>query len=241
MLGFGKKKKKKSEEDAGGQVENASASDSATENLDQESESLESGKAKRKKRLPIKKLVFILLALVAIGASAFVVYYFYFSGKGSDEDKPVYKSIPLEHVTLPEEILQFSFEYLPDVYSAFKAFNSEIILMSAEIERIDAIGQQYPDQKKIADKEKKVWEKTKSVLEKAFLKIEKSVKETYVLYRVNKASGTEQIKVKYPEIADTAKAALKQAQEMTQSLKSENTVPDGFIKGNIYKLKKKFL
>ncbi len=101
--------------------------------------------------------------------------------------------------------------------------------------------QQYPDQIKITNKEKKVWEKAKKGLQKAFLKIEKPVKETYVLFRVNNKLGLSQIEAKRKELNELTLTALTTAQELTQKLEPIEKVPKGIIKGTIYKLKKKFL
>ena len=142
---------------------------------------------------------------------------------------------------MPEELLKFSFKYLPDVYSAMITYNNEITLLDAQIARIDTIGQQYPDQKKITDKEKKVWEKTKAKLEKTFIKIQNPVKEIYVLFRVNEEQGLAQIETRRTELAELANTALAPVQEMTQKLKIKEKVPEGLINGTLYKIKKKFL
>ncbi len=262
MLGFLKKiKKSKKEKDSSGSREPAAAdlekdpdkipgkkpdkktgkktADKASS--DTEASLAPAAPAKKKKKFSFKIVIIVLLVLVAVGASGFVVYTFYFSPKNSDEPKPVYKKIELKHVGLPEEILKFSFEYLPDLYQTLIVFNTEMDLIDTEISRIDSIAQQYPDQKKIADKEKKIWEKTRDKAEKSFLKIEKPVKETYVLFRVNKDQGLAQIKERQTELAQTASAALEPVQELTGKLKNHEEIPKGFFNSTLYKLKKKFL
>ena len=180
--------------------------------------------------------------LIAVAVSGFVVYKFWFSAKPDAEDvKPVYEEIELAHVDLPEEMVKFSFDHFPELYDALITFNREMELFEAEIARIDEIAARYPDQKKITDKEKKVWVKTKESLKKSFIKIEKPVKETYVLFRVNKEAGLLLIKEKNKELTEAAQTALIPAQEMTQKLKQMEKAPDGLIKGTVYKLKKKFL
>ncbi len=180
--------------------------------------------------------------LIAVAVSGFVVYKFWFSAKPDAEDvKPVYTKLELTHVDLPEEMVKFSFDHFPQLYEALITFNREMELFEAEIARIDEIAAQYPDQKKIADKEKKIWVKTKETLKKSFIKIEKPVKETYVLFRVNQETGLLSIREKNKELTAAAQAALIPAQEMTQKLKQVETAPDGLIQGTIYKLKKKFL
>lgn len=230
MFGFLKRKKKNT--------------DSVPEKTDQiEKENTEPTKASpaKKKRLPVKLIIIIILVLVAVSGSGFVVYKFWFSAKSDENAKPVYKPIELVHVSLPEEMLRFSFDHFPVLYVAFVDFNREITLINQEIDRIEQIAGQYPEQEKIAVKEKKVWEKARDSLKKAFLKIEKPVKETYVLFRVHKEMGLMQIQEKDKDLTEAAQSALAQSKLMTERLKAVETVPEGLIKGTIYKLKKKFL
>ncbi|MCK5163101.1 MAG: hypothetical protein KAQ72_05265 [Desulfobacula sp.] len=239
MLGFGKKKKKDKEE------AKASEKDLPKEQEKEESkdepDAQDTPEKKKKKRFSKKLMVIVLLVLIAVGASSFIVYTLYFTPKDPKAQKEKYEKIELGHINLPEEMLRFSFNHFPDLYIAMITFDEQMNLFNSEIARIEDIAQKYPDQKKIADKEKKAWEKAKNALQKAFLKIEKPVKETYVLFRVNKEQGLTQIEAKNKELTELAQGALAPAQELTQNLKSNNKVPKGLIKGNIYKLKKKFL
>lgn len=195
-----------------------------------------------KKKFSLKLIIIILLVLIAVGASGFVVYKFWFSApKEGEPVVVVYKKKELPHINLPEEMLEFSFYHFPELYTAFIDFNTEINLIEAEINRINDIAAAYPEQKKIADTQRKVWEKTRDTLKKAFLKIEKPVKETYVLFRVNSEQGLERINEKKQELTESAQSALASADEVTQKLKQIEPVPEGLIKGTIYKIKKKFL
>ncbi|MFH2058686.1 MAG: hypothetical protein ABIJ59_07285 [Pseudomonadota bacterium] len=209
----------------------------------QENELKKEPKVKKKKKISIKLILIIFLVLAAIGGAGFAAYTFFLAPKNSEAQAPVqkYKKIELKNLQLPEELLKFSFDYLPDVYSALVTYNNEVILLDAEIKRIDAIGLQYPEQKKIADKEKKIWEKTRAGLEKTFLKIQKPVKEIYVLFRVNKEQGLAQIETRHAELAQLANTALAPVQELTRKLKTEEQVPEGLINSTLYKIKKKFL
>jgi hypothetical protein len=234
MLGF-LKRKKKDQDDA---PEKKAPPKKENGDFPSEAEKV----APKKKRLPIKLIIIILVVLIAVGVSGFVVYKFWFSAppEGKTEER-VYKQIELTHVTLPEEMVRFSFDHFPPLYDAIVTYNAEMMLLEKEIDRIVKIGELYPEQKKIADKEKKAWEKTKETLKKSFIKIEKPVKETYVLFRVNEAQGRVRITEMQQELADAALSALAPAQEMTQKLKNAEQAPEGLIKGTIYKLKKKFL
>ena len=203
----------------------------------------EEKKPEKKKRKPIpKKLIFVVfLILVALGASSFVIYRLYFAPKDPESLKTQYRKLELKHINLPEEMIRFCFDHFPDLYAAILTCNAEITLMDKEIARIDAIAKQYPEQGKIAEKEKAVLEKAKINLQKGFLKIEKPVKEIYVLFRVNPEQAMIQINEKNKELTELAGAALAPAQELTQKIPSEEAPPQGLIKGTLYKLKKKFL
>ena len=198
---------------------------------------------KKKRKWFSKKMVFIIfLVLIAFGASSILVYTLHFAPKDPETLKASYHKLELKHISLPEEMIRFCFEQFPDLYAAIISCNNEIELMDKEIARIDEIAKKYPEQGKIAEKEKAVWEKAKINLQKSFLKIEKPVKETYVLFRVNKEQAMIGINEKNKELTELAGAALAPAQELTQKLTAEEEAPpEGLIQGSLYKLKKKFL
>ena len=81
----------------------------------------------------------------------------------------------------------------------------------------------------------------KSTLLKAFAKLEKPIKETYVLFQVDETQGLAQIKEKRQELTDMAKNALTTAQEQTKKINPNTPVPEGIFQGTLYKLNKKFL
>ncbi|WDP92834.1 MAG: hypothetical protein HUN04_25165 [Desulfobacter sp.] len=231
MLGFLKKKKKTDPEPSGEAA--------APEKTDGKEAASTPAPKKKKKGGGIKKWIFIVLVLAAFGGAGYFVYAKYFAAP--PPGTRIYRPVPMAHVQLPEEMMAFSFQHFPDLYDAMAVYNSEMDLFEAEIKRIEAVAAKYPDQKKIAEGQKKVWVKGKNTLSKAFTKLEKPVKEAYVLYQVNQARGREQIKAKSEELADSARDALKTAQELTAVLK-ENAPkpPEGWVGGTIYKIKKIF-
>ena len=138
-------------------------------------------------------------------------------------------------------MLVFCFTRMPELYDALVAFNGEMDLFEAEIARIDAVGTKYPDQKKIADGQKKVWVKGRDGLKKSFEKLEKPIKETYVLFQVNPAAGQEKIDQTKAQMTQAAKEALEKAGEQTTPLKEAMPkVPEGLVNGTIYKIKNLF-
>jgi len=241
MLGFGKKKKNK-KDSTKKELPKKEKKKSGKDKPDKgDSDSNNKGDKKTKKRIPVKIILITLMILSVVGVSGYFAYTWFTTSKDPASQEPVYTKIDLPHLALPEEMLKFSFTHFPDLYVAMITFNHQIDLFDNEISRIDAIAQKYPEQKKIAEKEKKSWEKAKKSLQKTFLKIEKPVKETYVLFQVNTELGLAQIKLKNKELTQLAQNALVPAQEVTRNLKATEEVPQGIIKGTYYKLKKKFL
>jgi len=235
MLGFLKKKKK---DDPKAPDATAETQDKTAQGADSEPPAPEAP-PKKKKGVSIKKLIFILMILGAVGGSGYFVYSRYFAAP--EPGTRIYTPVPLAHVKLPPEILAFSFEHFPDLYDALVAFNGEVTLFEDEISRIEAVGTQYPEQKKIAESQKKVWVKGKNTLLKIFTKLEKPIKETFVLYQVNKTRGQEQIQARTSDLTTTAQQALKAAREQTAELKERMSgPPEGMVHGTLYKIKKIF-
>jgi hypothetical protein len=242
MLGFGKKKKKDTAVSPDETVPEIQEKQTGQDESRTRNASVNTiPKKKKKPRRSKKWIVLVLLVLVVVGTALYFGYALYVASKNHDAEKAIYSPIEFRHLNLPEEMVRFSFKYLPDLYDTMISFNTVITQFDNELARIDAIAHQYPDQKKIADKEKKIWKKEKKALQKAFIKIEKPVKETYVLFRINKEQGLVQIDAKKKELTDLAHSALAPAQELIRNLKPIETVPQGLIKGTLYKLKKKFL
>lgn len=242
MFGLGKKKKKdnKSSKDLPEKKSSKKTGSKASDSPEDKDDS-KTTSPKKKKRFSKKLIFIILIVLIALGASGYVGYTMYFTSDDPLDPDAKYETMDLEHINLPMEMMEFTFKHFRELYLSMVAFDKEINLLNREIERIDAIAKKYPDQIKIADKEKKVWEKVKKTLEKTIIKIEKPIKKLYVLLSVNREQGIEQIEAKKSELNELAVTALKSANEKTLKLKTNDKAPQGFIKGNIYKLKKKFL
>ena len=113
--------------------------------------------------------------------------------------------------------------------------------MNKEINRINKVGETYPDQNKIAEKEKKDWIKAKEKVEKAFIKIEKGIKELYVLYNVNKEEGLKKIEEKNTELISQANEVLKTLDPYIEKIgANKEKEPQGFINKTMYKIKNIF-
>ena len=249
MFGFGKKNKNQ-EEAAQGQtlLEPGRKPDDpkADKQADPPISGEDAGSPPRKKtkkkfpKLSPKQLMVFLVLPALAAAAAWVGHAWFFTGTG--EKLPEYKNIPMPHVSLPEEMRRFCFEQMPDLYKAFVAYNDTVTLFDHEIARIAEIGENYPEQKKIADAEKKVWKRSKDRLLNAFSKIEDTVKQMYVLFQVNEEQGLAMIQEKNDDLVSTAQDALAPARDQAGRITHQpSQEPEGFIQGLFYKLKKKFL
>lgn len=236
---FGRKKKKEAEAEAP-EAEKKDKKSALKENEDQnDSSEAEAGKKKKKKFFTIKKLLFIFLALLSISIAGFVVYRIYFSAP-EEEVGIQYTEMELSYVAIPEEIVRFTFDFIPPLYELILVYNQQMMLLDQEIERIGSVGEQYPNQKKIAEKEQKIWIKEKEKLAKFYEKLEKRVEALYVSYRVNREAGIQQINEQQEELTKSLQDALTTPMELTQRLESieVEVIPEGFIGGNVYKVKK---
>jgi len=182
-------------------------------------------------------MIFILLVLLAVGVSAAVVYKIYFTKKS---DEKVYIKQDLQNIILAEEVIRFSYDFIPEVYNSMILFNNQIILLENEIKRLSALGEQFPDQIKISEKEMKSLEKEKTKLKQTYEKLEKRVESLYVSYRVNQETGIQQIEEQKKDIIESVNNALAPSLELTRRLTlPEEKIPDGFLKGTLYKIRKK--
>ncbi|MFH1152306.1 MAG: hypothetical protein V1793_00700 [Pseudomonadota bacterium] len=172
-----------------------------------------------------------------MAGSGLFVYFTYFMPK---DDGTVYVPRQMEHITLQDEILKFTFHVMPDVYAALVDINKEITLINQEIARINTVGSRYPDQAKIADKERKRWETTRDKTVKSLEKIEKQVEALFVAVTVNQDQGMEQVLESMTGLTQSAGETLSPAAELTQRLKTQEVVPEGLINRTLYTLKKKY-
>ncbi len=194
----------------------------------------------KKKRSVLKKVLILTIAAAILAGAGFLVFYFFFY----DTDTTlVYPDKKMPHVSLPDEMLRFCFANMPDVYESLTEYDKDIQAFDREIQRIVAVGQKYPDQMRITDREKKVWEKSRATLEKSFSGVQKKIRECYVLSQVNVQEGNRLVGEQKQELAKSAEAFLAQAREQLKTLDTgeKDSVPEGFFARQIYNVKKKFL
>lgn len=190
-----------------------------------------------------KKLIIVLFLLISVGIAGFVVYKIYFSKKADGPPPRVYVKRELPNVILAEEIIRFTYDFIPEFYESTVLFNDQILILANEIKRLTALGKQFPDQIKIAEKEIKVIEKESNKLKQTYEKLEKRVEALYVSYRVNQEAGFQQIEAQKVDISAGAKESLTPVLELTKRIQtmvqSETKPPEGFVKGTIYKVRQK--
>ena len=202
-----------------------------------EKSEVKSDTPKKKSFFTIKKLIIIPVVIILIAGLSFFVYKMFFSS--SDDELIVYKSITLKKIDLPEEMLKFSFDHINDLYFSFVTYDLRIHLLNIEINRINKIGESYPEQNKIAEKEKKDWIKAKEKVEKKFIKIQKEIRELYVLYKVNKKEGIQKIKEKNKDLLLQANEALETLEPYITIIETtKQKAPQGLINNTLHKIKK---
>ncbi|MBF0467944.1 MAG: hypothetical protein HQK61_03530, partial [Desulfamplus sp.] len=189
-----------------------------------------------------KKLlvVFLVLTLLAVGVAGFVVYKIYFSKKSGDKEK-IYVQQELANVLLAEEVIRFTYDFIPELYDYMIIFNSEVIILENELKRLAALGEQFPDQIKITDKEINSIEKEKTKLQQTYEKLQKRIESLYVSYRTNQETGAQQIQEQKNDIVQTSKDALTPVLEITNRIKAsfQEKIPEGFVNETIFKVRKK--
>ena len=165
---------------------------------------------KSKLKTILKRLLILFFILVLVGVGGFFGYLHLFAPKPG----VVAKS------ELPEEILIFAFEIIPEIHADVVAISEEIQFTEIEIKRIETIEKKFPEQKKITDTEKKLWEKNLSELNKFRLKHEKEVRDIYVSYRVNIETGLKLIEEKKEEMKKTAGELITPSKTLTDKLRA---------------------
>ncbi len=144
---------------------------------------------KKKKKSATRLFIILLIFVVIIGTGAFFLYNNYFNNKEGPEKK-------LENIEIKKELISFSINMLPDIYTALLDLNEEMGVIKKEIERLNNMEKEYPQQKKIILSEKKIWDKTQKGHFTVLSKLEKEIEAIYVSYMVNPEKGMKRIEDK---------------------------------------------
>lgn len=165
---------------------------------------------KKAKKSSRKKMILALVLTVALALSGAAVYLFLMGNKPA----------VMETIDLPPEIVAFSFERLPDAYAMLVSLDEEIRRTEGEIARISAVGETYPDQKKIAEAEAKAWTANLSALTKIRSEFEKQIEMLYVSVTVNPETGQALIDEKKDEFLKKTEAVIVQSKTLTDKLRA---------------------
>mgnify|MGYP006276303287 CR=1 FL=1 len=235
-------KEKKKADKAAAKKEKKAAKDQQSPPAEQGTEAAEQKKAGFLKRLTsffsLKKMAVTLLILLAVGASAYTVYYFYFTG---NDKAAAYRDTVLENVDLPDEMLEFTFHQMPKLYDALKTYNRYSAMINSEIERIKAIGEQYPDQKEIVSDQTEEWTDRKEEMDKVYNDIENQIKDLYVLFHVNREKGENRITDTKEELYADAEESLSEMEPYADKLSTRHEKkPGGLFSGITRKIKNLF-
>lgn len=181
-----------------------------------------------KKGSPKKKILIIVLILILLVSGITVAYFLWFT------DKPQH----FANSELPQEIIAFSFVHLPELYGEISALDEEITYNKNEMDRIETVGNTYPDQKKIADTELKTWSANLAALTKCRLEFEKELKMIYVSYQVNPESGQALMDEKKEPLKSLVDPVVTQSKTLTDKLRAIEEAK-GFLEKTTDKLFKK--
>ena len=125
----------------------------------------------------------------------------------------------LTHIKLNKDIIQFTFENIPRIYSGLVSIDNEIMLIENEFERLKEIENQYPRQLKIVAIEEANWINIKRSLLDDLETLEKNIERLYVTYMVNKDKGNALIEEKSETIITAIDTALNISTPDTTRLK----------------------
>jgi len=154
----------------------------------------------------------VLLLLVLVGG-AFFVY-----RQMQSENLP--QATAFDHVNLNEEVVVFLFQYVPRLYNRALQLNNELELIAAELERIDALEEQYPSEKRIIESERTLWLSLQKKLNLSVQSLENAAESYYVAYMVNSRKGKELISENIGDLVSEIDGVLKESGEETRRLKT---------------------
>lgn len=126
--------------------------------------------------------------------------------------------IELSKLHLKEDIISFTFNKIPKIYSGLVKLDSEIVIVDKELERLKEIEAEFPKQKKIILTERNHWKKVKKDLLSSLSKLEKEVENIYVTHLVNKEKGTDLINKNTKPLMETINKTLEASSPHTKRL-----------------------
>ena len=160
-------------------------------------------------------IIVVLFVLILMGVGGYFGYTKFYLKRGASETF----TSNLDHVSLKEEILQATYEQLPNIYFGLVKMNSELLVINKEIERLQDMEKEFPQQLEIISSEKTIWTSIKKNVSDTLVLLEKEIETLYVAYMVNSEKGKKRIETKKKQLQDTINKILEDTQLKTQRLK----------------------
>ncbi len=125
----------------------------------------------------------------------------------------------LAKVQLKQEILSFSFQMIPEIYTGLVQLNNQILLIDKELSRLKEIEAEFPRQKTIINAERMSWTRVQNTLMIALSGIERVVEKIYVAHLINTNKGKELIGNEKKSLLETVKKALDASEPQIKRLR----------------------
>ena len=126
--------------------------------------------------------------------------------------------LDLSKLQLNKDIIAFTFNKVPKIYSGLVKLDNEIVLIDKELERLKEIEAEFPKQNKIILAERSNWQRVKKDLRSSLENLEREIEKIYVTHLVNKNKGMELIKNNMKALTDAINKTLEASTPHTKRL-----------------------
>ena len=161
-------------------------------------------------------VILIILVLLALGGGGFFVY-----KQKQLENLP--QATAFDRVDMNEEVVLFMFQNIPRLYHRTVRLNNELVLIADELERIEALEEEYPSEKRIIESERTLWLKLQKELNLSVQSLKSGAESYYVAYRVNPQKGKELISDNIDDLISDIDDVLEESGRETRRLKTVAT------------------
>ncbi|TYT74485.1 hypothetical protein [Desulfobotulus mexicanus] len=173
-----------------------------------------------------RKKIFLMVfmgGVFAIGGAFALLYLL----SGEKEEKPAeYPALALPYIPMEEELLNFTWQHIPQSYEALIGLNAEISLITEEIERIESIATRFPEQRRITQVEIREWESLKREIETGLSRSATALQALHVTFLVNPEKGKSSIAAEAGAITSNLQSMHQTSREKTLRLNPDPLRPD---------------
>ena len=127
-------------------------------------------------------LILVLILLLGLAGGGFIAYQ-----RLQNKNQPPVTAF--EHMNLKEDVVLFVYNVIPALYNRLFWLNTEITLIDRELDRLGALENDFPAQKKVVKTERSLWRQLRKNLAMETSSAEKKADSFYVTYMVNKEKG----------------------------------------------------